>query len=153
MAWQPGQVTMKYSLKGIQLTEAFEADGGPKLSAYLDQVGRPTIAYGHTAGVKLGDCCTREQAEAMLHADIAWAEAFVNNIVTKILTQGEFDALVDFTFNLGSGNFQSSTLLKLVNEGDMEDAAKQFEQWDHAGGKVVAGLLRRRKAEEAEFKS
>lgn len=152
MAWQPGQVIMKYSLKGIQLTETFEADDGPKLVAYLDQVGRPTIGYGHTAGVKLGDCCTKEQAEAMLHADIAWAETFVNHIVTQILTQGEFDALVDFTFNLGSGNFQSSTLLKLVNEGDFKDAAEQFEQWDHAGGKVVAGLLRRRQAEEKEFK-
>lgn len=153
MAWQPGQVTMKYSLRGLKLTEAFEADGGPKLVAYQDQVGRWTIGYGHTAGVKPGDCCTTEQAEAMLHADIAWAEAFVNHIVTGILTQGEFDALVDFTFNLGSGNFQSSTLLKLVNAGDMEDAAKQFEQWDHAGGKVVAGLLRRRLAEEQVFKS
>lgn len=153
MAWQPGQLEMKYSLKGLQLTEDFEADGGPKLVAYQDSVGRWTIGYGHTAGVKPGDCCTKEQVEAMLHADIAWAEAFVNHIVTRILTQGEFDALVDFTFNLGSGNFQSSTLLKLVNDGDLEDAAKQFEQWDHAGGKVVAGLLRRRQAEEKEFQS
>lgn len=153
MAWQPGQVTMKYSLKGLQLTEDFEADGGPKLVSYQDSVGRWTIGWGHTAGVKPGDCCTREQADAMLHADIAWAEAFVNKIVTRILTQGEFDALVDFTFNLGSGNFQSSTLLKLVDAGDMEDAAKQFEQWDHAGGKVVAGLLRRRQSEKQEFQS
>jgi GH24 family phage-related lysozyme (muramidase) len=73
--------------------------------------------------------------------------------VKVALTQGEFDALVDFTFNLGSGNLQSSTLLKLVNEGQFETAAKEFEKWDLAGGKVVAGLLRRRKAEEQEFQS
>lgn len=150
MAWQPGQVTMKYSQKGEALTENFE---GCRLIAYQDQVGRWTIGYGHTLGVKQGDSCTPAQAEAMLAADMAWAETFVNHIVTHILTQGEFDALVDFTFNLGSGNFQSSTLLKLVDEGQFELAAKEFEKWDLAGGKVVAGLLRRRQAEEAEFQS
>lgn len=139
---------MDYSLKGKELTESFE---GCRLTAYQDQIGRWTIGYGHTAGVYPGMVCTQEQADAWLIADIAWAVALVNHIVKVTLTQGEFDALVDFTFNLGSGNFQSSTLLKLVNQGDMEDAAKQFEQWDHAGGKVVAGLLRRRQAEAAEF--
>jgi lysozyme len=141
---------MKYSQQGLALTENFE---GCRLLAYQDQVGRWTIGYGHTAGVQQGQSCTLEQAEALLMADIAWAEAFVNHIVVRILTQGEFDALVDFTFNLGSGNLQSSTLLKLVNEGQFELASKEFEKWDLAGGKVVAGLLRRRQAEEAEFKS
>jgi lysozyme len=150
MAWQPGRVTMKYSHKGEQLTEGFE---GCRLIAYQDQVGRWTIGYGHTQGVKQGDSCTPQQAEALLTADMAWAEAFVNHIVTRTLTQGEFDALVDFTFNLGSGNLQSSTLLKLVDEGQFEAAAKEFEKWDLAGGKVVAGLLRRRQAEEKEFLS
>lgn len=142
--------TMKYSQQGLALTQNFE---GCRYTAYQDQVGRWTIGYGHTSGVYPGMTCTNEQAEAWLVADTAWAEAFVNHVVNITLTQGEFDALVDFTFNLGSGNFQSSTLLKLVNQGDMEDAAKQFEQWDHAGGKIVAGLLRRRIAEEQEFKS
>ncbi|SRR6266699_2365909 len=141
---------MTYSQEGIALTENFE---GCRLLAYRDQVGRLTIGFGHTIGVKEGDSCTPQQAEALLTADIAWAVAFVNHIVKVILTQGEFDALVDFTFNLGSGNLQSSTLLKLVDEGQFETAAKEFEKWDLAGGKVVAGLLRRRQAEEQEFQS
>jgi lysozyme len=141
---------MEYSQKGLALTENFE---GCRLIAYQDQTGRWTLGYGHAVGVHQGDSCTPEQAEALLMADIAWAEAFVNHIVKVALTQGEFDALVDFTFNLGSGNLQSSTLLKLVNEGQFETAAKEFEKWDLAGGKVVAGLLRRRKAEEQEFQS
>jgi len=87
----------------------------------------------------------------MLIADTAWAVAYVNHIVTSALSQGEFDALVDFTFNLGVGNFRSSTLLSLVNKGDMADAANEFEKWDKAGGVEVAGLLRRRQAEEQEF--
>lgn len=141
---------MIYSKAGLTLTEGFE---GCRFLAYRDQVGRLTIGFGHTSGVKEGDRCTPEEAEAMLVADEAWATAFVNHIVKVNLTQGEFDALVDFTFNLGSGNFQSSTLLKLVDQGQFELAAKEFEKWDLAGGKVVAGLLRRRLAEEAEFKS
>ena len=63
-------------------------------------------------------------------------------------TQGEFDALTDFTFNCGRYGFDHSTLLRLVNEDDLPEAAEQFERWDKAGGKVVAGLLRRRLAEE-----
>lgn len=140
---------MTYSKTGIQLTEQFE---GCRLTAYQDQVGRWTIGYGHTAGVKPGDTCSMQQAEVMLYADIAWAVTFVNHVVTiPSLTQGEFDALVDFTFNLGSGSLQHSSLLSLVNQGNFEAAAQEFDKWDHAGGQVVAGLLRRRQAEENEF--
>jgi lysozyme len=140
---------MKYSKDTLKLTEQFESC---RLVAYLDCNGVPTIGYGHTYGVKLGMTCTVEQAERLLALDIAWAEARVNEDV-KIdwLKQGEFDALVDFTFNCGVGNFEHSTLLQLINRGDLELAAKEFEKWDHAGGKVVSGLLRRRQAEEAEF--
>lgn len=140
---------MKYSKTGLALTERFE---GCKLVAYQDQVGVWTIGYGHTRGVHEGMTCTQAQAEQWLLEDIAAAEQNVNTHVKVPLTQAEFDALVDFDFNCGSGNLDSSTLLKLVNEGDPEDAAKEFEKWDHAGGKVVAGLLRRRQAEEAEFR-
>lgn len=139
---------MDYSKTGLQLTESFE---GCKLTAYQDQVGRWTIGYGHTAGVNPGDTCTQDQAEAMLAADIAWAATFVNHVVKIELTQGQFDALVDFTFNLGSGSLQHSTLLSLVNQNDLTDAVLEFEKWDHAGGKAVAGLLRRRQAEAQEF--
>lgn len=140
---------MDYSKAGLQLTERFE---GCRLTAYQDQVGIWTIGYGHTHGVTPGQTITQDEAEAYLAADIAWAVAFVNRSVKIQLTQGEFDALVDFTFNLGSGNFQASTLLRLVNQGQFAAAAGQFERWDRAGGVEVAGLLRRRQAEETEFK-
>jgi len=138
----------QYSKSGVQLTERFE---GVKLVAYQDQVGRWTIGYGHTLGVKPGDTCTQEQADQWLQQDMAWAVNCVNALVTVPLTQGQFDALVDFSFNLGYGSLQHSTLLQLVNQGKFSEAANEFEKWDHAGGKVVAGLLRRRDAEKAEF--
>jgi lysozyme len=141
---------VNYSKTGLQLTEQFE---GLRLTAYQDQVGRWTIGYGHTAGVQAGDTCTQEQAEAWLQQDVSWAVQTVNMYVKIALTQGEFDALVDFVFNLGSGTFQHSGLLTLVNQRQFAPAAIEFEKWDHAGGQVVAGLLRRRLAEEAEFKS
>lgn len=139
---------MYYSKQGLQLTEGFE---GCWLTAYLDQGGVATIGYGHTSGVKLGDTCTWEQAQQWLEQDIAWAEGEVNQKVSIPLTQGEFDALTDWVFNCGRYALEHSTLLRLVNEDDLPEAAEQFERWDHAGGKVVAGLLRRRLAEEAEF--
>ena len=141
---------MEYSRKGLQLTEDFE---GCRLLAYQDVAGYWTIGFGHRVGVKQGDSGTSEQAEALLVADIAWAVAFVNHVVKVPIAQGIFDSLVDFTYNLGSGNLQSSTLLKLVNDSNFKAAAEEFERWDLAGGKVVAGLLRRRQAEETEFKS
>ena len=139
---------MQYSKQGLALTEQFE---GCRLSAYLDQIGVPTIGYGHTRGVHLGMTCSPEQAQAWLLQDIALCEQDVNTHVKVPLTQGEFDALVDFAFNLGCQSLNGSTLLHLLNAGDFHGGAAEFEKWDHAGGKIVAGLLRRRQAEEAEF--
>ena len=139
---------MQYSEAGLRLTEGFE---GVRLRAYLDSRGIPTIGYGHTKGVQLGVTCTPEQAEAWLAEDEAWAVSIVNSLVHVPLTQGEFDVLVDFTFNCGSGTLQHSTLLQSVNKCNWTTVAKAFEEYDHAGGKVVAGLLRRRVAEAAEF--
>ena len=139
---------MEYSLDGLHLTESFE---GCRLQAYLDSVGVPTIGYGHTHGVTLGMTCTQEQAEQWLQQDIQVAAQAVNRMVTVALTQPEFDALVDFTFNLGTGSLQHSTLLRLLNAGNYKGAAAEFEKWDRAGGKVMAGLLRRRQAEEQMF--
>ena len=141
---------MEYSKSGLQLTERFE---GVRLSAYQDQAGRWTIGYGHTEGVQPGDSCTQEQAESWLAQDIEWAASCVNRSVTITLSQGEFDALVDFVFNVGCGNFNSSTMLKLLNVGNYAGAAEQFNRWDRAGGQIVAGLLRRREAEVQEFNS
>jgi len=133
---------------GQTLTEQFE---GCSLTAYQDSGGVWTLGYGHTAGVAQGMTCTQAQAEAWLTQDIQWAVAVVNNLVTVQLTQGEFDALVDFVFNVGSGNFASSTMLRMLDAGNFAGAADQFARWDLAGGQVVAGLLRRRIAEEGEF--
>ncbi len=140
---------MNYSEAGLDLTEESE---GCRLVAYQDSVGVWSIGYGHTRGVVAGMTCTQAQAEAWLREDILSAIADVNRLVKVPLTQGEFDALVDFDFNLGGGALRGSTLLRLLNGGDHAGAAEQFERWDRAGGHVLAGLLRRRLAEEAEFK-
>lgn len=139
---------MDYSPDGLKLTESFE---GCRLAAYLDSVGVPTIGYGHTHGVTMGMTCTQEQAEQWLQEDIQVAVQAVNNLVTVPLTQQQFDALVDFTFNLGTGALQHSTLLRLLNSGNYQGAAGEFEKWDKAGGKVLPGLLRRRQAERDMF--
>ena len=141
---------MIYSKVGLALTESFESC---RLVAYQDSGGRWTIGYGHTAGVKEGDTCTQEQAEQWLSEDIQWASSVVNKNVTVTLTQQEFDALVDFVYNLGSGNFENSTLLELLNSGDYAGAAEQFERWNKVHGTIIAGLVRRRLTEESEFKS
>jgi lysozyme len=141
---------MKYSLSGAALTERFESC---RLTAYQDQVRVWTIGWGHTYLVSRGMMCTQAQADAWLMDDIAASEDDVNANVKVPLTQGQFDALCDFTFNLGRGALNNSTLLKLLNSGDKENAAKEFEKWDHAGGQVVAGLLRRRQADAEEFES
>ena len=139
---------LAYSREGLRLTELFEGD---VLTAYQDQRGTWTIGYGHTAGVHPGQTITQAEAEALLAADIESAVRTVNEAVAVTLTQAQFDALVDFAFNVGAGNFRRSTLLKEVNAGHFPEAAAQFNLWDHCGGVVNAGLLRRRRAEAAEF--
>ena len=145
---------MEYSKNGAHLTESFE---GLRLTAYADPGtgGAPwTIGYGHTGlDVHPGLTITQEQAEELLMQDVKKAAAAVNAKVTEGITQEEFDALVDFVFNVGAGNFAASTLLKKVNSGDIHGAAAEFEKWDMAAGKHMAGLLRRRHAEAEEFLS
>lgn len=139
---------MQYSGNGLALTESFE---GCKLTAYQDPKGVWTNGYGNTHGVVPGSTITQAQADADLQANLFIAICVVNRSVTIKLTQGEFDALVDFVFNVGPGNFVGSTLLKLLNAGDFHHAALEFDKWDRCNGKVLAGLLRRRQAEEDEF--
>lgn len=141
-------MTMTYSQNGMHLTESFESC---RLMAYLDSVGVPTIGWGHTNSVHMGMTCSQEQADQWLQEDIQSSVNAVNSMVKVQLTQQEFDALVDFTFNLGAGNLQHSTLLRLLNAGDYSSAAAEFDKWDRAGGKVMAGLLRRRESEEDMF--
>lgn len=138
---------------GIDLITSFE---GTRFNAYDDGVGVWTIGTGTTVypnGVKVkqGDTCTPEQAKAYFKHDLAKFEKTVNNSVTVPLTQNQFDALVSLTYNIGSGAFNNSTLLKKLNKGDYQGAADQFLAWNKAGGKVMKGLVRRREAERALF--
>jgi len=141
-------IEMQYSKTAAELAETFE---GCRLQSYPDIGGVWTIGYGHTSGVHPGMICTPQRAIEWLDADMKIAAACVNRYVSVTLTQNEFDALCDFVFNLGCGDFARSTLLRLLNRGEYAEAANQFDLWDHCGGKVVAGLLRRREAEEETF--
>lgn len=141
---------MKYSKNGYKLTESFEAC---RLRAYPDTGGKWTIGWGHTRGVGPGLTCIQLQADNWLVEDVAFAEAAVNELVTVSLTQDEFDALVDFTFNVGYHNFKTSTMLMWLNKGNIVAAAATFDSWDHVNGVEVAGLLRRREVERQDFLS
>lgn len=141
---------MTYSKDGLALTTQFE---GFQDRAYKDSVGVWTCGYGHTRAVGPSTVCTQDLAREWLLDDVQFAANAVNDYVEVTLNQHQFDALVDFVFNLGAGNFLRSSLLQLLNEGDFEATANQFERWDKAGGVVLAGLLRRRQAEKTLFKT
>ncbi|NUB13694.1 glycoside hydrolase family protein [Azospirillum brasilense] len=138
----------------LALVRHFE---GLYLSAYLCPAGVPTIGYGHTAGVRMGQTITSLQAEVFLRADMAEAAAAVDRLVTVPLTDRQCGALASFVFNLGAGALGSSTLLRLLNQGDYEGAAGEFAKWVYAtvnGKKVqLPGLKKRRAAEKALFEA
>lgn len=141
--------SMEYSNNGLAMTKGFE---GLRLTAYQDVAGVWTVGFGHTGpDVHEGLILTQAEADALLRKDLASAVAMVNSAVKIAVTQNQFDALVDFCFNAGSGNFLHSTLLRNMNRGDFVTAQAQFGQWVHAGGKVEPGLVRRREAEAALF--
>lgn len=133
--------------KGLALIKNFE---GLVLHAYLDAVGIPTIGYGSCRDVALGDEIDEAEADRRLRADLRIAEDGVNRLAPP-LTQNQFDACVSLAFNVGTGAFGNSTLLKLLHAGDTAGAAEQFLRWNKAGGKTLAGLTRRREAERMLF--
>ncbi len=140
---------MKIGPKGIALIQSYEKC---VLHAYMptpDDV--PTIGWGHTRAVAMGDTCTQEQADAWFLEDIAWVEDCVNRAVTVPLQQPEFDALCSLCFNIGCRAFSSSTLVKRLNESDYDSASEQFLVWNKQRGKELAGLSARRRAEQALF--
>lgn len=137
------------SLKGLTLIRQFE---GFVPYIYLDSAGKKTIGYGHL--VRDGEdfsYITPEQAEELLRKDVGIAEKAVKQLVTVPITQGQYDALVSFTFNLGYGRLKSSTLLRKLNAG--EGASAEFDRWVYAGGEKLVGLILRRKAEQLLFNS
>ena len=139
---------MKTSSKGIALITEFE---GFRSKAYLCPAGVPTIGYGFTLGVQLGDTITKEQAKRRLARELESYEAAVTRACTNEPNQNEFDALVCFAFNVGIGGMRKSSVIKAHNRGDHQAAARAFALWNKAGGKVWAGLTRRRAAEAALY--
>ena len=141
---------MKTSSIGRKLIQGFE---GYRSEAYLCPAGVWTIGYGHTAGVKEGDTCTREQADIFLQEDLKWAEDTVNAQNLK-LGQYQFDALVSFVYNVGSGNFNNSTLLKKLKNSTAatSDLENEWKKWKYANKQVLKGLVRRRAAEWSLYK-
>ena len=138
-----------YSDTGFAMTRSFE---GLRLESYQDSAEIWTIGYGHTGPeVHEGQRISEFEAEALLRADLAAAIACVRRAVSVEVTQDQFDALADFCFNIGRGNFQSSSLLRYVNRSEFESVVVQFGLWIHAGGEVEPGLVRRRAAEAALF--
>ena len=137
---------MQLSTAGLNLIKQSE---GFRSHTYLDVAGLPTIGYGHRlvhpetypAGI------SEAQADVILQWDIREAEQAVSRLVHVPLTQNQYDALVDFTFNLGSGRLATSTLLAQLNAGNSESAAHELLRWDHAGSREIAALKTRREAE------
>jgi lysozyme len=139
---------MNASEAAYDLIKSFE---GLFLRAYLCPAGVWTIGYGHTKNVKEGDTCTPTQADFWLRKDVEEAIAAVNQLITVPLTQSQFDALVSFTFNVGTGALKASTMRRLLMLRNYAAAAMQFERWNKAKGKVLPGLTRRRKEEKDLF--
>lgn len=139
---------MRASSTLIQAIKKFE---GVSLSAYQDSKGVWTIGYGHTKDVKKGDRITQYQAEQFLREDLQQFEAIANR-VKRIATQGKFDAILDFIYNCGPANFESSTLKKYIEAGKATwEIQEQFLRWVNAGGRKLGGLVSRRIWEANRF--
>jgi lysozyme len=143
---------VKTSERGQALIRKFE---GCKLKAYKCPADVWTIGYGHTgAEVKEGCKITKAEATELLAVDLEKFEAQVLAALGNCqVTQGQFDALVSFTYNLGVGRLKESTLLKLLKAGQPRKAADQFLLWTRAAGKVLPGLVTRRDQERILFLS
>ena len=148
---------MKISENGLKLIKKFE---GLSLKPYLCSAGIPTIGFGNTfyenmKKVTLQDeTITEDRADSLFNFLVTTNFVnVVNRLVIVDINQNQFDALVSFVYNLGSGNFEKSTLLKKVNQEDFIGASLEFEKWNRASGKVLSGLTKRRLSEKELFLS
>ena len=140
---------MRLSLQSRERLKRLE---GFRANAYIPVPGdRTTIGYGFTDGVKLGDTMTREEADAQLVEELRPYEMAVWQGCTREPNQNEFDAMVLLCFNIGPAGFRRSTVLKAHNRGDCQAAARAFGLWNKSGGKVYAGLTKRRAEESALY--
>lgn len=163
---------VKFALDRIPMANLGQSDGidlvpalaiikefeGLDLNAYLDPVGIPTIGWGtivypNGLKVKMGDKISEAEADEYLMFEVRSKTASMKSMIKVPISNNAFCALTSFCYNLGTGALAESTLLKLLNEGETSAAADQFEYWNHAGGKVLVGLTRRREAEKALFLS
>ena len=142
------KMKMKASEICINAIKVFEK---LELKSYKCPANVLTIGYGHTRGVKVGQVITEAQADALLKGDILVVENFLNGL-NIALTQGQFDALVDFCFNLGQQKLLNSTLLaKISVHATGNEIAAQFRRWVYGGGKKLNGLVKRREWEVAQW--
>ena len=147
-----GGSNMNISQEGLSLIKKFE---GCKLESYKCAAGVWTIGFGSTSGVEEGMKISQERADMLLLEDVEVFEEAVNNLVEVDLEQNQFDALVAWTFNLGSTNLKNSTLLKVLNDKNYEGVPEQIKRWNKATvdgeRQVLEGLVRRREAESLLF--
>ena len=115
--------------------------------AYKDVAGVPTIGYGTTKGVRMGDKTTRQEAKAFLVRDASGMAKQMQTLIKVPLYQHEWDSLVSIVYNIGIGNFKKSTLLKKLNAGKYTEACNEFSKWVYAGGRKIKGLVKRREKE------
>jgi len=143
---------MRISKVGLDHIKSYES---LRLTAYLPTKHDVlTIGWGHTRGVTPGMTITKEKAEEFLLEDLAWVETCVNKAVTVAMTQSQYDGLCGFVFNLGEGNFRSSTMLKHINKGNWKAAATSMMQWNKQKtpkGFIVLDGLTKRRAKEAKM--
>lgn len=147
---------MKINEAGVQLIKSFESC---RLEAYLDGGGVPTIGWGHTHGVKMGDVLTQQEADEIFELDLQIFEDGIARLVKVPLGKNEHAALMSFAFNVGldedtdavAEGLGDSTLLKKLNRMDYAGAADEFLKWNKDNGVVVRGLTRRREAERKLF--
>ena len=156
---------MKISAIGIELIKHFESclepAGNGMFQAYADPahgwkvptIGWGTIQYPDGSKVMRGDLISQKRADELLAWEVEQKTKGVSELVTICLNDGELGAVVSFAYNCGLGNLAKSTLLRKLNQGDKSGAAREFGKWTKAGGRVLAGLVRRRKAERYLFET
>jgi lysozyme len=142
-------MTRRINSQGLDIIKRFE---GLKLRAYRCPAGVWTIGYGSTRDVHPGAVIAVSEAVERLGDDLKGAASAVERLVRVPLNDNEFGALVSIVFNIGAGAFEHSTLLRKLNSGDRAGAANEFKRWNRGGGRVLAGLVRRRAAENALFR-
>ena len=154
---------MRINDAGLNIIKKFEGlvDGDPSspgYSPYICPAGIPTIGWGSTrylsgASVRMGDPgILVDEAEALLAAHCDHAEYWVSRLTTVAVSENNFSALVSLVYNIGSGNYQASTVRQKLNRGDYNGAADNFWQWRRGGGRILSGLVRRRAVEAALFR-